>query len=276
MYKNLFFLLLLLFPFRIFAQNLSTLAICTFEVSGTSLKPEDAEQLTRQCINEISSWEAVTMLGEDQAEQADYVIRGTVSRNRNGISLSAATTDGKTGKSLTTVREQASSMEELSPKIFDFCLQLVQPIPFPNYLVGTWEASVSLNDAVLVCRLEFKSNRTLVVERYDTYEYNPGSVLKYEGYGTGTYTYIGRVRRSMAFRDSRGTVYWEGPVDASLSISFSLEDSLPAYSPFSSSRIYLVFGDARGSFELVSSGLPCGENNGGASVYSQKNISYTK
>ena len=270
------FVLLFLFPGRIFSQNLSSIVVFVFEVSGAGLKPEDGESITRRCIDEIASWGTVTVLDEGQAGSADYVVRGKLSRDRNTLSLSAVTLDGRTEKNLASAKEQASSLEELNGKLFDFCVQMVQPVPFPNYLLGKWEASIPVNGGPLLCRLEFKSNRMVVVERYDTYEYQPGSVLKYEGYGTGSYTYIGRVRRTMAFRDSRGNVYRESPVDASLSISLTLKDTLPGYTPFDSTRLYLVFNEGKTNFELVSSGLPCGQNNGGASVYPQKNMAYTK
>ncbi len=281
MYKKPVFIIVLfvslfLFPGRISSQELSSLVVFVFEVSGTGLKPEDGEAITRRCIDEIRSWGTVTVLDESQAGNADYVVRGKLSRDRNGLTLSAVTLEGKTEKNLVSAKEQASTMEELNGKLFDFCIQIVQPVPFPNYLIGKWEASIPVGGSPLLCRLEFKSNRTVVVERYDTYEYQTGSVLKYEGYGNGSYTYIGRIRRVMAFRDSRGNVYRESPVDGSLSISLTLKDALPAYTPFSSSRLYLVFDEGRSGFELVSSGLPCGENNGGPSVYPQKNLAYTK
>jgi hypothetical protein len=62
-----------------------------------------------------------------------------------------------------------------------------------------------------------------------------------------------------------------------LTISLDLEDALPAYTSINLSRIPLVFNsEARTAFELSSSGFPCGENNGGASVYPQKNMFYTQ
>ncbi len=255
--------LLFLFSGGVFSQDLSSLAVFVFEVSDNSaLKAEDGEALTRRCIDEIISWGALIMLDESQAENADYVIRGTLSQTRNRITLSAETFNGKTEQSLASVKTEASSMEELYEKLFDFCINITQPIPFPNYLVGIWETSIPVEGSPLLCRLEFKSDRTVIIQRYDTYEYHSASVLKYEGYGRGNYTYFSRIQQGST-------------VNALLGISFTLEDALPAYTSFSGSRMSLVFDEGRTSFILSGAGLPCGENNGGTSVYPQKNMFYT-
>ncbi|QQO08269.1 hypothetical protein [Breznakiella homolactica] len=276
MSKIFLFMLLLLSPCIAFSQSVPSLAIVPFEVSGRGLSQEDAEALTFRCMEEIASWGALRVVGEDQADQADYVIRGNLSRNTAGVVLSATTFDGKTDKALNSAKEEAADISGLSELIFSFCVQAVEQVPFPNFLIGKWEASIPLPNGTLLCRMEFKSNRTIVVEQYDTYENRPGSVLQYHGYGTGSYTYIGHVRKTMALRDSRGAVYRETPVDGSVSISLTLEDALPAYSSLSRSRLYILFDDARTNFELVSAGLLCGENNGGTAVYPQKTMAYTR
>jgi hypothetical protein len=83
------------------------------------------------------------------------------------------------------------------------------------------------------------------------------------------------VRRILALKDARGTVYREAPVDGSVSITLSLEDTLPKYGSLNQSRISLFFDEAKNNFELVSAGLVCGENFGGPAVYPQTTVAYT-
>lgn len=246
-----------------FSQSISSLAIFSFDISGSDLSAEDAVHIRNRCIEEITSWGVLSVFDERNALNADYTARGKISQDEDGFTLSAETIVRRTEKSAASSVEQASSLEELQEKIFDFCIKITQPIPFPNYLVGTWEASIPVEGSPLLCRLEFTPNRTVIVERYDTYEYQIGSVLKYEGYGRGTYTYFSRIRRGRLS-------------GAAMNISLTLTDALPDFVSVSGNRIAIDFDEGRASFRLLGSALPCGENNGGPSVYPEKNMAYIR
>jgi hypothetical protein len=267
--------LFLLIPFTVFAQRVSTVAVFPFEALGNAV-PNDAATITRQIITELNSWGTLTIVEGDQAGSADYLIRGRLSRTSAGWILTATTFEAKTERSLNTAREQAATQGELLGQIFSFCAQAVENVPLPNFLLGKWRSTINLNDGPLVCILEFKSDRTVVVEQFDTYEHRDNSVLKYQGFGRGTYSYQGHVRRILSLKDSKGVVYREAPVDGSVSISLSLEDALPKYGSVSQNRISLAFNEAKTSFEMVSAGLTCGDNFSGSAVSPQATIAYTQ
>jgi TolB-like protein len=275
MKKKLIAGLFLSAAFTVFAQRVSTVAVFPFEAIG-SAAPNDAAAVTRQIITELSSWGTLSIVGGDQAGNADYLIRGRLSRTNAGIILTATTFEARSERSLNTAREQGATLNELSGKIFSFCAQAVENVPLPNYLLGKWRAVINLNDGPLVCILEFKSDRTVTVEQYDTYEHRDDSVLKYQGFGRGTYSYQGHVRRMLALKDAKGVVYRETPVDGSVSISLTLEDALPKYGSLSQNRISLAFNEAKTGFELVSAGLACGDNFSGPAVYPQTTVAYTQ
>jgi hypothetical protein len=260
-----------------FAQKLSVVAVFPFEAGTGGVSPGDAGEITRRLISELESWGTLTVIEPegDRAENAEYLIRGQLSRSNNALVLSAVTYNGKSGKALNSSKEQAASLSGLLGNIFSFCVQVVDNIPFPNYLIGKWKSVVNLGDSLLICIMEFKSNRTVLIEQYDTFEHRGDTVLKYQGYGKGSYSYSGHVRRVLAFKDARGVVYREAPVDGSVNISLSLEDALSKYDTLSRSRISLAFDEEKNNFEMISSGLLCGENFGGPGVYPQTPVAYT-
>jgi hypothetical protein len=258
-----------------FSQRISSLGIFPFEVSGSGLNAGDAAELTRQVRGELASWGTIAVLNEDQAETADYQVRGQVARSNNTVVLTATTFETRTGRALNSSREQAATVSELSSRIFSFCAQVVEQVPFPNYLLGKWTSTVNMSDGPLTCVIEFLSGRVVRVERYDTYEHRRNNALTYQGYGSGTYSYSGQVRRTQRITGAGGSVR-ESPVDGTVSVSFSLEDTLPNYRALQTNRISVVFNDDKTSFELLSAGFPCGENFGGPSVYPQSTVVYTQ
>jgi hypothetical protein len=276
MKKKLIAGLFLLSAWAAFSQKLSIVAVLPFEAGPGGSSQDDAARLTGQVIAELRSWGSLTLVEEDQAENAEYLIRGQLSKTKGTLVLTASTFDAKTGKALNSAKEQGAGLNELSGNIFSFCVQVVENIPFPNYLIGKWRSTISMGDASLSCILEFKSDRTVLVERYDTYERRSDSSLQYQAYGKGSYSYSGHVRRVLALKDAKGAVYREAPVDGVVTITLSLEDALPKYSSIKQNRISLAFDDAKDSFELISSGLLCGDNQGGPSVYPQRVVSYTQ
>jgi hypothetical protein len=265
--KKLLIILIFLFTaLAAFSQRLSVVAVFPFEVSGTGVNSADAATLSGQLVSELRSWGTLTIVGEEGANGADYLIRGRLTRQNAQVVLSAVTYDAKTNKALNSSKEQAATASALSSQIFSLCAQVTENIPFPNYLLGRWRAVINMIDGPITCILEFRANRTVNVVQYDTWEHRGDRSLKYQGFGTGTYSYWGHVRRTI-----RGS-----PVDGFVTINLKMEDALPKYTTLSLSRINLFFDEGKVNFELVSSGFACGDNYAGPSVYPQATVAYTK
>jgi hypothetical protein len=275
MKKKLIAGLFLLSAWAAFSQKLPTVAVLPFEAGRGGSGPDELARVTGQVISELVSWGSLTLVDAEQADTAEFLIRGQLSKTNRTLVLTGAAYDAKTGKALNSAKEEAADLNGLLGKMFSFCGQVVENIPFPNYMLGKWRSAISLGDASLICIMEFRSDRTVIVERYDTYERRSDSSLQYHAYGKGTYSYSGHVRRVLALKDAKGAVYREAPVDGSVTIALSLEDALPKYGSLRQNRVSLAFDDTKGSFELISSGFLCGDNPGGSSVYPQTTIAYT-
>jgi hypothetical protein len=266
MKKILITLAFLLTALAVFPQRLSVVAVFPFEAKGNGVNAADAEALTGQIIRELESWGTLNIIGSGEAGSAEYLIKGQLASQNNQMVLSAVTYNAKTSKVLNSSKEQAANVNALSSQIFSLCAQITENIPFPNYLLGKWRAVINMVDGPLVCILEFGSNRTIRVEQYDTWEYRADRSLKYQGFGAGTYSYWGHVRRTV-----RGS-----PVDGFVTINLKLEDALPKYTSLSLTRLNLFFDDEKNNFELVSAALSCGDNYAGPSVYPQTAVGYTR
>jgi TolB-like protein len=275
MKKIIFAAFFVLTAFMAFSQRVSTVAVFPFESSGGGVTQNDAAAITGQVVRELRSWGTLQVVEGNQAESADYLVRGQLSKTNTGVVLSATTFDAKSGRSLNSSRSQAATVNELSGNIFSFCSQVVEHIPFPNYMLGKWRSAVSLDDSNLVCILEFRSNRTVRIEQYDTYERRGERALKYRGYGDGTYAYVGHAPRNIALKDSAGRTYREISVDGSTNITVSLEDALPRYGSISQNRLGVAFNEAKDSFELVNPGLLCGGVFRGSSDSAESSVAYT-
>ena len=248
--------------------RLPILGIMPFTVSGAGVNEGDAAEATRMVVNELSSWGTITILSGDQAKDAEYLVRGQIARADNQIVLSAATSDTQTGKILNNSREQASELGAIS--IQTFCTKIAENVPFPNYLLGKWRSTINMADGPVTCIMEFQSNRTIQVQQFDTWEHNGVNILKYQGFGSGTYTYAGYLRRSLTI-DQRAL-----SADATVGINIKLEDALPKFTSVSAGGLRILFDDSKSSFELVYGGIPCGNNFSGPSVYPSENVYYTK
>jgi TolB-like protein len=269
MKKTVLALVFLLTALTAFSQRLSVVAISPFESTGAGLSAGDAANLTDQLINELSSWGTLNLLTGDNpenAKNAEYLVKGQLTRQNNQVVLTATTYDAKTNKALNTAKAQADTPTALSSQMFVFAAQVTENVPFPNYLLGKWRAVINMNDGPLTCILEFRSNRTIIVERYDTWEHRGDNALRYQGFGTGTYSYWGHARRIV-----RAT-----PVDGFVTINLKLEDALPKYTTLSQSRLNLNFDEEKNNFELVSTGFSCGDNFSGPSVYPSSAVAYTQ
>jgi hypothetical protein len=125
-------------------------------------------------------------------------------------------------------------------------------------------------DGPVVCIIEFRSDRSVRVERYDTWEHRQQNALRYEGFGTGTYTYAGFANRivNVGARQIR--------IDATISVNLSLEETLPDQTSVNQAGIHLVFNGDRTSFEIVNGMLPCGRNFDGPSVFHSEVLGFTQ
>jgi hypothetical protein len=231
------------------ALRLATLGVFPF-VAGEGSSGVDAAALSIQVVEELRSWGTLSILEGEAAEKAEYTVKCRLVRQGNQLILTAATYDAK-GKELNSSREQASDLNGLSARIFSFCAQLTENIPFPNYLLGTWQSVIDLESGPLVCIIEFQAGRRVLVKRFDTYEQRGSQSLRYQAVGTGTYTYWGHARRNIGGLSA----------DATFSLNASLEDALPKYESPRISRRALAFDEGKNSFQM-GGGLPCGDRTG--------------
>jgi hypothetical protein len=259
----------------VFSQRLFSVIILPFEAPERGVSALEAASLRKQVIDEVLSWESIIVLDDGETASADFYVQGKIVIETNVVALAGTTFDAKTDRPLTSYREQAANINALSERVFSFCSQMAKPIPLPNLLLGKWISTIEKGDGPLTCLLEFKPNRIITVERYDTYEHRQGNGLTYQGIGSGTYSFGPQIRRTITIRDTRGTLR-DSPVDGAVSINLQLEDILPKYEALTTNRISLIFSNNNNHFELLTGGFPCGENFDGASVYPDRTIIYTQ
>jgi len=247
------------------AQRIPVVGIPVFEVTGT-VTPADAAALARMIVTELSSWGTINVI--ESADGAEYVVRGTLSRQGNNLILSASTTEASSNRTLNEYREQAASISEMP--VFSICMQAVDRVPFPNYLLGTWQSTISMPDGPVVCIIEFKSDRTVSVERYDTWEHRLNNSLRYEGYGDGTYSYAGYANRVVNVNSQQVRI------DAAANVSLRLEETLPEQTAVNQTGLYILFNADKTTFEILNGILPCGRNFDGPSVYPSAVIGFSR
>jgi hypothetical protein len=255
-------IIILLFTFivvlnAVYAQRLPIIGVIPFEVTGIGVTAADAENITNMVASELSSWGTIRVVRG--TAEAEYIIRGMLSRQGSNFVLSASTQNAANGQTLNEYREQALSVNDISIPMF--CAKAVERVPLPNYLLGTWQSVITMPDGPVVCIIEFGTNRVVKIERYDTWEHRYNNALRYEGYGSGTYTYTGFANRII----NTGT--HQIRIDAVLSVNLSLEETLPDQVSVNQSGLFLVFNTERTAFEILNGMLPCGRNFDGPSVY---------
>jgi len=262
MYHNsikffLVFLLLFVSLNFAFAQRMPSVGIVAFEASTSGASPTDAFNLTNKATAEFNSWGTLNII--QGTTGAEYIVKGSLSRLGNEFTLSAVTTDAS-GRVLNEYNEKANNVNNIS--IASFCAKAVERVPLPNYLLGTWQSTLNMPDGPVICIIEFKSDRrTAIVERYDTWEHKQQNALRYEGFGSGTYSYRGYANRTINVSGRQARI------DAVVSINLALEETLPAQTSVSLSNLNLEFNADRTSFTIVSNMMPCGRNFDGPSVY---------
>jgi hypothetical protein len=264
-----FFLLSLFFYISVsgvFAQRMPAVGILPFEATSGGVSAADADNLTRRVIAELNSWGTLNVV--QGTEGAEFIVRGTFFRQTGTFILAAETIDARTNRVLNEFREQAQTPGNIS--IVSFCAKLVERVPLPNYLLGTWQATITMPDGPVVCIIEFRSDRTARVERYDTWEHRQNNALRYEGYGTGTYTYAGFAHRSINVNAQPVRI------DAMIGVSLTLEETLPEQTNVNQTGLGIVFNSDRTAFDIVNGSLPCGRNFDGPSVYHSATLGFTR
>jgi hypothetical protein len=261
--KKIFLLfLLVLSAFTAYAQRIPSVGVVPFE-ADSGVNAADAAGASNRVISELSSWGTLNVV--QGSTGADYIISGTLSRQGNTFVLSASTKNANTQQVLNTYTEQAGTVSDIS--IFSFCSKAVERVPLPNYLLGTWQASLNMPDGPIVCIIEFKSDRTVSVERYDTWEHRQNNSLRYEGYGKGSYSYAGYANRVITVNSQQVRI------DATVSVNLTLEETLPNQTSVVAG-LSLVFNGDKNSFNFVNGALPCGTNHDGPSVYPSASLGF--
>ena len=265
----------------VFAQKIYTVEILPFEALGNGVSSDDAAEATRLVIAELSPCKTLTVLSGDQAKNGDYLVQGQITRlsaansaggstgQNDQIVLTASIQQASSGKTLNTSKEQGPALSAIS--MFSFCTQIANSVPYPNYLLGKWRSTIDMIDGPVTCILEFRSDRTVQVQQYETWEHNGTNSLKYQAIGTGTFTFAGyHLLRSVTVAGQRIQT------NAALGINLTLEDALPKYTKVNTSGLRMVFDESKNNFELVTGGMPCGDNYTGPSVYPSASVFYTK
>jgi hypothetical protein len=244
-----------------YSQRQVSVAVFPFEFSGNGITQDDALSVSAGLTGELQSWGTFKIVSEALADSADYHIKGKLEHGGKAALLTAETFNARTGKSLNTSKESAETPAALMGKLFDFAAQVTENIPFPNYLLGKWQAVVDIPNGPLTCILEFHPNQTVNAEQYDTWERRGDKSLRYQGFGSGTYSYWGHARRTV-----RGQ-----SVDGFVTLKLNLKDALPKYTLVNFTRLNLNFNEDKSLFELAAPGFTCGEN-----IDSSQTVSYIR
>ncbi|MDR2543847.1 MAG: hypothetical protein LBC80_10435 [Treponema sp.] len=245
-----------------YSQSIPSVNVMQFE-AGTGASNADAANLTSRTIEELRSWGTLNVTDSGAA----FTIRGILSRQGGAFILSGSTLDVN-GRVLNEYTERAQTLSAIS--VLQFCTSAVERVPLPNYLLGTWQSTLNMPDGPVVCIIEFRTDRTVRIERYDTWEHRQNNSLRYEGFGTGIYTYTGFANRIVTANNRQIRI------DAITSINLTLEETLPDQTSVNLSNLQILFNDGRTSFEILNNMLPCGRNYDGPSVYPSELIGFTQ
>jgi len=265
--KRAIILFLLIFSSlsAVYAQRLPAVGV-SFEASGNGVTAADLSNITNRVVAELSSWGTLNVI--QGAAGAEYIIQGTLAIQSGNFVLSASTVNVGSGQMLNEYNERARTLNDIS--VSAFCAKAVERVPLPNYLLGTWRSTINMPDGPVVCIIEFGTNRRVNVERYDTWEHKQNNALRYEGYGTGTYSYIGYANRIITVNARQIRV------DAVFSVNLNLEETLPEQKNINSGGLSIVFNSDKTSFEIVNGFLLCGRNHDGLSVHPAAVIGFSQ
>ncbi|MCL2196429.1 MAG: hypothetical protein FWB77_02310 [Treponema sp.] len=249
----------------VYAQRVPSIGV-VFEASGTGVTAADINNITNKIVTELKSWGTLNAAqGETGAE---YIIQGNLSIQNGNFIASAVTVNASSKQQLNEYQERGRTLNDIS--ITGFCSSAVDRIPLPNYLLGTWRSTVNMPDGPVVCIIEFGTGRKAAVERYDTWEHKRNNALRYEGYGAGSYTYIGYANRQITVNAKQVRI------DAVFSVNLDLEETLPEQTNVNTGGLAIIFNGDKTSFEIQNGSLLCGRNHDGPSVYPSAVIGFTQ
>jgi hypothetical protein len=263
--KAIIFFLLVSVIGAVYAQRIPSVGVVVFDLGGGSVTTTDAINMTNQVIAELSSWGTLNIIRG--AEGAEYVIQGTLSRQAMNYVISASTTNAGNQQVLNVFTEQASTLNGIS--ILSFCAKAVERVPLPNYLLGTWQSTITMPDGPVVCIIEFRTDRSARVERYDTWEHRQMNALRYEGYGTGSYSYAGFANRIVTIRSQQVRI------DATIGVNLRLEETLPEQTAVNQGGLHIIFNSDKTAFDILNGTLPCGRNYDGPSIHPSTSLGFS-
>jgi len=249
----------------VYAQRMPSVGV-VFDMSGSGVSPADVNNIINKVVSELRSWGTLNAVQGDAG--AEYVIRGVLSVQSGNFVASAVTVNASTGQQLNEYQERGRTVNDIS--ISGFCASAVDRVPLPNYLLGTWRSTVNMPDGPVVCIIEFGAGRRATVERYDTWEHRRNNALRYEGYGEGSYTYIGYANRNITVNARQVRI------DAVFSVNLNLEETLPEQTNVNSGGLAIIFNSDKTSFEIANGSLLCGRNYDGPSVYPSAVIGFSQ
>jgi len=261
----LFFLLVFISLSAVYAQRAPVVGVTVFDAAGNGVTAAEAGNIFNKVVSELRSWGTLNVVQDSAA--AEYVIQGTLSRTDGNFVLSAATSNVKTKQVLNEYSERGRALNDIS--ITTLCAKAVEKVPLPNYLLGTWQSTINMPDGPVVCIMEFKSDRSVRVERYDTWEHRQDNALRYEGYGKGDYSYVGYANRLINVNSKQIRI------DAAIGVNLALEETLPEQTNVNIRGISVVFNAEKTAFEIVNGSLLCGRNFDGPAVYSAAVIGFS-
>jgi len=261
----LLFFLFLVSLCAVYAQRVPVVGITVFDTGGGGVTMAEAANLSGKVSAELNSWGTLSVVDPSGAE---YVIRGTLSKSGGKYILTASTINASTKRTLNEYSEQGNTINSIS--ITNFCAKAVERVPLPNYLLGKWQSTINMPDGPVVCIMEFKSDRSVNVERFDTWEHKQKNALRYEGYGKGSYTYVGYANRLITVNSQQIRI------DAAIGVDLELEETLPEQTNVNIRGISVVFNADKTAFEIVNGSLLCGRNFDGPSVYPAAVIGFSQ
>jgi hypothetical protein len=255
--RSVFLFILSVLACVIYAQKAPVVGVAAFDTAGSGVTAAEAANVTNKVIAELRSWGTLNVL--QTADGTEYFIRGTLAKRDNDFVVSASTVNARTKQTLNEYSEQGSTINGIS--IPALCAKAVEKVPLPNYLLGKWQSTINMPDGPVVCIMEFKSDRSVVVERFDTWEHKKNNALRYEGYGKGDYYYVGYANRLVTINNKQIRI------DAVVGVNLELEETLPEQTKLDTRGIGVVFNADKTTFEIVNGSLLCGRNFDGPSIY---------
>ena len=231
MKRTLLVTILILFSDIIFSQEL-LIVIAPFEVrEGSGFSKSNAEDIEYLFLNELSNYKNIKALDQSKimfketikrmefelsdwsdfkkvadfgkALNANAVVLGRIMTLGNEIIIAARIND------LNTEIKAANNMEitsigEVRSKLPAFTKEIVDKLPKPhptNPFIGKWRSTIVSNGETLICIMDFGSDGTIKVERFDTNIVtrvlagmrHRNEIKKGRGSGTYSFRYTGGV-----------------------------------------------------------------------------------